>query len=112
MDTNRPYTGDHAPLVKLNGAEARGIQQTGLAVRKGKSYTGRVVLAGDPGAKVTISLVWGTNANERQTVAVGKLRAEYAKVPAEASRRRRTATMRGWRLSEPARALFTSALFR
>ena len=62
MDRNRPYTGDHAPLVKLNGAEAHGLQQTGLAVRKGKSYTGRVVLAGDSGAKVAVSLAWGTNA--------------------------------------------------
>lgn len=81
MDGNRPYAGDHAPLVKLEGAEARGIKQAGLAVRKGKSYTGRVVLAGDAGAKVAVSLVWGTNANERQTVAAGKLGAGYATYP-------------------------------
>ncbi|MGA2482901.1 MAG: alpha-N-arabinofuranosidase [Candidatus Acidiferrales bacterium] len=81
MDTIRPYVGEHTPLVKLNGAEARGIQQAGLAVRKGKSYIGRVVLAGDSGANVVVRLVWGTNANERQTVAVGKLSAEYAKFP-------------------------------
>ena len=81
MDGKRPYAGEHAPLVKLNGAEARGIQQAGLAVRKGKAYTGRVVLAGDAGAKVAVSLVWGMNPNERQTVAAGKLGTAYAKFP-------------------------------
>jgi alpha-L-arabinofuranosidase len=73
MDRNLPYVGIHAPLVKLNWAEARGLQQTGLAVRKGMTYTGRVVLAGDPGVKVTVNLVWGTNANQRQSVVVAKL---------------------------------------
>ena len=46
MDTDHPYVGDHTPRVKLSSTEAHGIQQAGLAVRKGKSYTGRVVLAG------------------------------------------------------------------
>jgi alpha-N-arabinofuranosidase len=81
MDKRRPYTGDHAPLVKLSGAEARGILQTGLTVRKGKSYTGRIVLAGDSGAKVIVSLIWGANASERQSVVVGKLYAKYATFP-------------------------------
>lgn len=49
MDTNAPYVGEHTPLVKLDGLGPRGIQQDGLAVRRGKAYTGRVVLAGDPG---------------------------------------------------------------
>ncbi|MBZ5586282.1 MAG: alpha-N-arabinofuranosidase [Acidobacteriia bacterium] len=81
MDTNRPYVGDHSPLVKLNGAEPRGIQQTGLAVRKGKFYAGRVILAGDPGARVSVTLVWGAAASDRQTVTVGKLAGGYAKFP-------------------------------
>ena len=81
MDGNHPYAGQHTPLVKLNGAESRGIGQAGLAVREGKSYTGRVVLAGDAGAKVAVSLVWGTNATDRQTVAIAKLGAEYVKFP-------------------------------
>ena len=80
MDARHPYAGDHAPLVKLNGNEARGIQQAGLVVRKGKAYTGRIILAGDAGAKVAVSLVWGANPNERQTVATGKLGA-YARFP-------------------------------
>jgi alpha-N-arabinofuranosidase len=79
MDSTYPYAGDQAPFVKLDGAEKRGFQQSGLAVRKGKSYTGRIVLAGDPGAKVTVSLARGTN--ERQSISIGILRTGYATFP-------------------------------
>ncbi len=50
-------------------------------MRKGKSYTGRIVLAGTPGAAVKVSLIWGKEAGERQTVVIPKLGAEYRKYP-------------------------------
>lgn len=50
MDTKAPYTGDHTPLVKLDAKEPHGLKQSGIAIRKGKAYTGRVVLACPPGA--------------------------------------------------------------
>jgi alpha-N-arabinofuranosidase len=81
MDGQRPYAGDHAALVRLDGTAAHGIRQVGLSVRKGKSYTGRVVLAGDSGAQVTVSLAWGASASERQAVTLGRLGAEYATFP-------------------------------
>ncbi len=81
MDTNAPYVGDHTLLVQLDDGGAHGIQQGGLAVRRGKAYTGRIVLAGDRGVKVAVSLVWGTNAMDRQTITMGKLHSEYAKFP-------------------------------
>src|SRR5512136_2125396 len=56
MDAKDPYVGDHTPLVRLAGEAARGIQQAGLALRKGKAYTGRIVLAGEAGAKITVTL--------------------------------------------------------
>ena len=59
MDADRPYVGEHTPLVKLSSSESHGIQQAGLAVRKGRSYTGRVVLAGAPGTTVKVTLIWG-----------------------------------------------------
>ena len=46
MDRRDPYVGEHTPLIRLAGDAARGIRQAGLAVRKGKAYTGRIVLAG------------------------------------------------------------------
>jgi len=81
MDTNRPYVGEHTPMVKLSPAEAHGIQQAGLAVRKGKSYTGRAILAGAVSATVKITLAWGDAASERQTIVIGKLGGDYVKFP-------------------------------
>jgi alpha-N-arabinofuranosidase len=80
MDTNNPYVGEHTPLITHAGAEPRGIRQTGLSFIKGATYKGRVQLAGDSGAKVSVNLVWGTNADAaRQTVALGKLGKDYRK---------------------------------
>jgi alpha-L-arabinofuranosidase len=81
MDTSRPYVGEHTPLVKVSRAEPHGFQQAGLAVRKGMPYTGRIVLAGNPGATVKVSLVWGDATSDRQTVVIPKLGAGYAKFP-------------------------------
>lgn len=81
MDRQNPYVGDHTPRITLAGATPRGIQQGGLALRKGKSYTGRVVLAGDPSAKVTVALVWGPGPGDRQTVPIAGLGRSYAKFP-------------------------------
>jgi alpha-L-arabinofuranosidase len=81
MDADRAYVGEHTPLVKLSPSEAHGIQQAGLAVRKGKSYTGRIVLAGAPGTTVKVSLIWGNAASDRQIVVINKVGSEYRKFP-------------------------------
>jgi alpha-L-arabinofuranosidase len=81
MDADHPYVGEHAPLVKLSSSEAHGIQQAGLAVRKGKSYTGRVVLAGAPGTTVKVSLIWGNAASDRQTVVINRVGSEFRTFP-------------------------------
>jgi alpha-N-arabinofuranosidase len=80
MDTNQPFVGEHTPLVKLAGAEPRGIRQTGLNFVSGQTYEGRVQLAGDATAKVAIHLVWGTNAGAaRQTIALGEVTPDFKK---------------------------------
>ena len=79
MDTKSPYAGDQSPLVKLDAKEAHGFSQSGIAVRKGKTYTGRIVLAGSPGAVVKVTLIWGKEAADRQTVTLGTLGAVYRK---------------------------------
>lgn len=81
MDAGHAYAGDHSPRVQLEGTDARGVAQSGLAVRGGKSYVGRIVLAGDSSAKVTVTLIWGTNADEHQSVSIGRLHSDYAKYP-------------------------------
>ena len=46
MDTSNPFVGDHTPLIKLAGAEPRGIRQTGVNFTQGVTYNGRIQLAG------------------------------------------------------------------
>ncbi len=81
MDVASPYTGDHSPLVKLDAKEPHGFSQSGIAIRNGKAYTGRIVLAGSPGAVVNVTLAWGKEAADRQTVTIRNLSATYRKFP-------------------------------
>lgn len=81
MDRDHPYVGEHTPLIKLAGNDPRGIQQAGVVLRKSKIYSGRVVLAGEPGVAVSVSLVWGPGPGDRQTIRVTGLRTAYAKFP-------------------------------
>ncbi len=80
-DVKDPYTGDHSPRVDLSGAEPHGFQQTGLAVRKGKAYTGRVVLAGSPGTVVKVTLAWGSEARDSQTLTIRPIGSAYKTFP-------------------------------
>ncbi len=81
MDTKAPFTGDHSPLVKLDAKEMRGFTQSGIAVRKGKAYTGRILLSGSPNTVVKVTLIWGKQAGDRQTVTIRTLGAAYRKFP-------------------------------
>lgn len=77
MDKENAYVGKHSPLVSL-GAGRNGIRQAGLWLEKGRGYEGRVVLRTDGKAKVSVSLVWGNGASERQT-AVFDVTKDYRK---------------------------------
>jgi alpha-N-arabinofuranosidase len=81
MDRTHAYSGEHAPRIQLDASTPYGIQQPGLALRASLGYTGRVVLAGDSGAKLSVSLVWGTGAQDRQTVTIPPLTPEYRTYP-------------------------------
>jgi alpha-N-arabinofuranosidase len=81
MDTQHAYVGEHAPEVHLDGATPRGMRQSGIPLAKGRSYTGHVVLYGDPTAKVEVSLVWGSGPGDRQSVALPLLSGKYIKFP-------------------------------
>jgi alpha-N-arabinofuranosidase len=82
----KPYTGDHTPAIQLS-AEPHGIAQTGLALRNGKAYAGRIVLSGSPSAVVKVALIWGNNADDRQTVTIRSLGPQYRKFPLHFSAR-------------------------
>jgi alpha-N-arabinofuranosidase len=81
MDTNNPYVGKHTPAVHLagNGNEA-GISQDGLAIIKGKEYTGRVILSGDKEAGPVIVRVVSDN-NETISKESCEITAEFKTYP-------------------------------
>jgi alpha-N-arabinofuranosidase len=81
MDKKAPYTGEQTPLVKLDTKAVRGIAESGIVVRKGKSYSGRIVLAGAPGAVVKVTLIWGKETGDRQTVMIPGVASAYRKFP-------------------------------
>ena len=73
MDSAHAYASDHVPLVTLAGTGPQGIAQDGIALKGGVGVTGRIVVAGDPGTRVAVSLVWGPGAADRQTIQLGPL---------------------------------------
>jgi alpha-N-arabinofuranosidase len=79
MDHNRPYAGEQTPVVNLD-LTPHGMRQGGLALQKNKSYAGRIVIAGDPGATVSVRLKWGPNPADGQTISTGALHRDFAKV--------------------------------
>ena len=81
MDTKLAYAGDHSPLGKRDAKEPRGFGQSGIAVRKGKAYIGRIVLAGSPGAVVKVALIWGKEPTDRQTINLRTTGTGYRKFP-------------------------------
>jgi alpha-N-arabinofuranosidase len=72
--------GDHSPAVRLDPKQPRGLMQERLALRDGREYAGRVVLAGGAGP-VKVSLVWGGGATMRQTVTLSAVGSEWKAHP-------------------------------
>ena len=81
MDKKAPFVGDQSPFIQVDAKSPHGIRQTGLGLKKGKQYTGRIYLKGTPGAKVSVALIWGDGATDKQTVTIPALTAEYKKYP-------------------------------
>ena len=81
MDKDHPFVGDQSPRIQLDSSTPHGIQQTGLALVKGKKYVGRIYLRGTPGTKVKVSLIWGDGASDRQAVSLAALSEAYKKFP-------------------------------
>lgn len=81
MDQDRPFTGQQSPRIELDRATPHGIEQAGLALVKGKRYTGRIFLRGGSGARVKVALRWGAGGNEAQTVSFSGLGETYREYP-------------------------------
>jgi alpha-N-arabinofuranosidase len=81
MDKKAPYSGEQTPQVKLDAKIPRGIAESGIVVRKGKACIGRIVLAGTAGSVVRVTLIWGKEAGDRQTVRMPAIASAYRKFP-------------------------------
>src|SRR5438045_9618231 len=81
MVNANPIGGVQSPLLQLCASTPHGIQQSGLALVKGKRYAGRIYLRGTPGTKVKISLIWGDREGDRQTISLTTASDAYKKFP-------------------------------
>jgi alpha-N-arabinofuranosidase len=81
MDKDHPFVGDQSPRIQLDPATPHGIRQPGIALVKGKKYTGRIYLRATPGSKVSVSLIWGEGRGNRQTISFDGLSDAYRKFP-------------------------------
>ena len=81
MDKERQFVGEQSPRIALDTSAVHGIRQSGLSLVSGKQYTGRIYLRGTPGAKVTVSLIWGAGSSDKQTLSFAALTNEYKKFP-------------------------------
>jgi alpha-N-arabinofuranosidase len=81
MDSGLALVGAHSPRITLDAAEPRGIRQAGLTVEEGESYVGRVMLAADGDARVTVTPAWGADPAARQTVTIDLLSRDYVTYP-------------------------------
>jgi alpha-N-arabinofuranosidase len=80
MDTDQPFVGEHSPKIQLDASTPHGVRQSGFSLVGGKHYTGRIYLRGTPGTKVSVSLSWGSGANDKQ-VSSFVLTSQYKKFP-------------------------------
>ncbi|MGH9606573.1 MAG: alpha-N-arabinofuranosidase, partial [Terracidiphilus sp.] len=81
MDKENPFVGEQSPRIELDSSTLHGVRQSGLALVKGKRYTGHIWLRGTPGARVKVALIWGESTNDRQTIALPSLPAAYKEFP-------------------------------
>jgi len=77
MDTKLPYAADQSPRIEVDARDPHGLGQAGIAVRNGKAYTGRIVLAGSSGVVIKVTLSWGNRDADRQTITIRSLGAAY-----------------------------------
>ena len=92
MDTHDPYVGEQSPLVALTSSERRGFAQTGLSLAA-KQYVGRIVIAGDPGAQVSVTLSWGDMPSQQQTINL-HIHKDWKTIPLKFTSRAATTTGR------------------
>jgi alpha-N-arabinofuranosidase len=78
MSREKPFVGEHTPVVAASEKGA-GLQQERLGLEAGRAYVGRIALGGS--GSVSVSLVWGGGASDRQTVTIDPLKSDFVTYP-------------------------------
>lgn len=81
LEAKDAYVGEHSPLLRLDGNDAVGFRQNGVWLLKGKRYDGHIVASGNGSGTLSVTLIWGTDANARQTIALPALSDTYTSYP-------------------------------
>lgn len=77
MSTDKPFVGEHTPVVTLAEDANRGITQGGLGLVQGKAYVGYAILAGNGSAE--IELAWGSGEQDRAVEKIDGIGEGYRK---------------------------------
>jgi alpha-L-arabinofuranosidase len=81
MDHNNPFTGEQAPVLKVDGDNKAILIQENLGLKENLGYAGRIVLKAGPGIKkVSITLKWDGN---KEVVEIDGLTSKYSSYPLE-----------------------------
>src|SRR5579863_3777914 len=67
----------------VDSSTPRGFGQGGIGVVKGRIYRGHLLLSGDPGATVSVALIWGAGAGDRLVAGLPQPTPEWHSVPFE-----------------------------
>src|SRR5208282_3546029 len=70
-----------SPRIALDANAPHGIRQSGIALVKGKPYTGHIVVKASPGTHIAVSLTWGPGTGERQSIVLAPLEETYKTIP-------------------------------
>jgi len=81
MDDAQPFVGEQTPVISVEGQKA-GIRQNELHVVAGRTYTGRIVLAGEA-AVLPLSIELRSATGETKTVTIDRLDAGFQTYPFE-----------------------------
>jgi alpha-L-arabinofuranosidase len=81
MDTLNAFVGKHSPRIDLTSGFIHGISLDSITLQASRNYTGHIVLSGTGTVVVKVSLVWGPDPSDRQTVEINSLSAQYKPTP-------------------------------
>jgi len=79
MIVENPFVGEHSPEIRLPGDGAKiGVVHGALGLESGKTYTGRIALAGDPtAAPIQLTLAWGDGKINQGTFFIDKIEPQF-----------------------------------